>query len=139
MTGTSMYQPGMSVGFSFTVSQQDQDDFARLSGDHNPMHLQADYARALGFAGPVVYGGLLVAKISRVIGMEWPGVRGIWGDLNIRFRKPLLVGQEATLTAVIEQVSPASGSLTIKIDIVAGSVRIATATVLAVLLRQSGP
>ncbi len=133
MTQDTDIQPGESFSFSFCISPDDQEAFAQLSGDRNPMHLDADHARLLGFAAPVVYGGLLVAKISRVIGMQWPGVRGVWGDLNIRFRKPLLVGQEAQLVARIDHVSEVSRSVTIKIDITSQTVRIASATTLAVL------
>lgn len=128
---------GETVRFAFVVTAEDQQAFARLSGDTNPMHLDADAARARGFDAPVVYGGLIVAKISRVVGMHWPGSRGIWADLEIRFRKPLLVGEEAALVATIDQVSPASNSVTIDLAITSAKGNIARAKVLAVLFPRS--
>jgi acyl dehydratase len=137
MKGIASYAAGEGLNFTFSVSMEDQADFARLSGDSNAMHLDPLAAQKLGFPAPVVYGGLLVAKLSRVVGMQWPGPGGIWADLDIRFRKPLFVGEEAVLSATIDQVSAATRSMTIKAEINSQTARIASATILAVLFPEA--
>jgi 3-hydroxybutyryl-CoA dehydratase len=124
---------GASTEFDFTVSRVDQLGFAEISGDFNPLHLDAEFAKSKGMQGAVVYGALIVAKISRVIGMQLPGSQGIWSALKIDFREPLYVGQTARLSAEIGHYSEATRSLTVKIRVNCGDRLIATATALATL------
>jgi len=54
-----------------------------------------------------VYGALLVAKISQLIGMELPGSDAVWAGLDIQFVSPLFVGQTAEIEATLSRVSAA--------------------------------
>jgi 3-hydroxybutyryl-CoA dehydratase len=92
---------GLSAGISFTVLQQDMEDFGRLSVDDNPIHSDVVFARARGFEGPIVYGGLMVAAISRLLGTRLPGHGCVWHSLKIDFRAPLYVDETASLTGVV--------------------------------------
>jgi 3-hydroxybutyryl-CoA dehydratase len=115
-----------SAEFSFTIEPEDMTLFAQLSGDENPLHTDSDYARAKGFADRVVYGGILVAKISGMLGMELPGRTGIWAGLKLNFRNPLYVGEPATFTALVSHRSEAAHMVQIDIEIKAGDRMIAT-------------
>lgn len=101
----------------FEISQHDMDRFAALSGDHNPVHQDAAFASQQGFDGCVVYGGLIVAHISRMLGMVMPGRFGLWTGLNIQFRKPLYVGEGALLTLIVDNKSEAARMLKLKIHV----------------------
>jgi 3-hydroxybutyryl-CoA dehydratase len=124
---------GATAEFGFAVSHADQLAFAEISGDFNPLHLDAEFAKAKGMQDAVVYGALIVAKISRVIGMQLPGSQGIWSALKIDFRGPLYVGQTAHLSAEVGHYSEATRSLTVKIRVNCGDRLLATATALATL------
>ena len=63
---------GMTVRDTFVVTEEEMAAFSTLSGDHNPLHRDADYARLHGLRGPVVYGGLLVAKYPGCWGCSCP-------------------------------------------------------------------
>lgn len=119
---------GSVARLPFRVSAADMADFARLSGDLNPLHTDDAYAKARGFAGRVVYGALLVAQISRLLGMEMPGRDGIWAGLKLDFRAPLYIDEDAVLEAVVDRVSEAVSLLRLKIAIRAGDRLIATAS-----------
>lgn len=111
--------------------------FARLSEDSNPLHADDEYARELGFESRVVFGALLVAKISALIGVHLPGPGSVWAGLTVDFRNPLYVNEEAVLTGKIEHKSDAARMLTLKIRIVSGHRLIATGKAETVL-RPSG-
>jgi acyl dehydratase len=113
--------PGQAVSFSFVVAADEMAAFATLSGDRNPLHSDADHARARGFAGPVVYGGLLAAKVSRLVGMELPTRDCVWTHLDIDFRAPLYVGEPATLAAEIVEVSEAVRAARLRFRIAAAT------------------
>ncbi|MBI2236375.1 MAG: (R)-hydratase [Magnetospirillum sp.] len=117
---------GTTARLPFRVSAEDMDAFARLSGDFNPLHTDDAFARASGFAGRVVYGGLLVAQVSRLLGMELPGRDGVWIGLKMDFRAPLFIDEAADLEAIVDRVSEAVALVRLKLSIRAGERLIAT-------------
>lgn len=84
--------------------------FAEISGDKNPIHTSLSHAIDKGFDGKVVYGGLIVAQISRMIGMDFPGDNSLWNGLKIDFIKPLMIGKEALIEATVTHESEATSS-----------------------------
>jgi acyl dehydratase len=111
---------GNSASFDFSVSPEDMARFAELSGDFNPLHIDDAFARGKQFEGRVVYGALIIAKVSRLIGMELPGRDSVWTKVTFQFNRPLYVGQTATLQGVVATLSEATGfvelKLTLKVD-----------------------
>jgi 3-hydroxybutyryl-CoA dehydratase len=96
-----------SIGFRVTAEQMR--NFAELSGDFNPLHTDAAFAKHKGHAGPVVYGALLIAKVSQLIGMELPGRDSTWASLSLDFRRPLYVDHAAEVEGTVTSVHPATG------------------------------
>jgi 3-hydroxybutyryl-CoA dehydratase len=113
-------QAGASARVEFTVTAEDMIAFAALSGDHNPLHTDDAFARAKGFDGAVVYGALMVAKVSQLIGMRLPGRDSVWASLAMDFRKPLFVGQPAEVEGTVAEVSASTGMVVLKIAVRAG-------------------
>lgn len=111
---------GATASIDFIVSAEELDQFANISGDHNPLHVDAEFARSKGFEGVVVHGALLVAKISQLIGMHLPGRDSVWTGLSLQFRKPLYIGRQARVEAIVEQLSPATGMVLLKLKLRAG-------------------
>ena len=118
-------EPGVRAELPFSVSDAQMRGFAELSGDRNPVHLDAEVARARGHAGPVVYGGLLLAQISRMIGMELPGRDALWTGVSLEFVQPLYVGEPARIEAEIVHVSEAVRSIELRLRLRAGDRTIA--------------
>jgi 3-hydroxybutyryl-CoA dehydratase len=108
------------ISFEFAVTAKDMDGFARISGDRNPLHLDDAHARERGFSGRVVYGGLLIAKVSRLIGMELPTANCVWNGVKLDFRRPLYVGETAWLQSEVTHVAPAVRAATIGLRITVG-------------------
>ena len=76
-------------------------EFARLSGDDNPVHLDAEYAAGTRFGRPIVHGMLYGSMIGTMFGAEVPG--SIYLSQEFNFRKPVFVGD--TVTARIEVIA----------------------------------
>ncbi|MFT3735051.1 MAG: MaoC/PaaZ C-terminal domain-containing protein [Rhodocyclaceae bacterium] len=113
--------PGMGASVPFTVGEDELWRFAELSGDYNPLHVDGAFARSKGFEGKVVYGALLVAKVSQLIGMHLPGRDALWTRVTLDFVRPLYVDQAARVDGVVEKVSASVGLMTLKIGIVTGN------------------
>jgi 3-hydroxybutyryl-CoA dehydratase len=112
----------------FAVSADEMRRFAALSGDRNPLHADPAFARARGFAGPVVFGGLLVAQISRLLGNEVPGPGCVWHDLALKFHGPLFVGESCKVAATVTYCNAELGLLRVEIELSAGERRVAAGT-----------
>jgi 3-hydroxybutyryl-CoA dehydratase len=108
---------GNKAAFDFAVSEEDMARFAALSGDFNPLHMDDGFARGKRFEGKVVYGALIIAKVSRLIGMELPGQDSVWTNIAFQFNRPLYVGQTATLEGVVATLSEATGFVELKLTL----------------------
>jgi 3-hydroxybutyryl-CoA dehydratase len=96
---------GMTVSIQNTVSEQDVIDFARVSGDHNPLHMDEEYAKTTQFGGRIAHGALSASYISAVLGNDLPGPGAVFLELNLKFVRPVRIGDTVTSTAeVIEMV-----------------------------------
>jgi acyl dehydratase len=108
---------GLRAVVDFTISAQHMQQFAELSGDFNPLHTDGVFARSKGFDGAVVYGALMVAKVSQLIGMQLPGRNSVWASVALDFRKPLYVDQPAQAEGIVEEVSDSTGMVILKLTV----------------------
>lgn len=111
---------GLHADIGFIVTEADMQRFAALSGDYNPLHQDSVFAQGKGFQDKVVYGALLIAKLSQVIGMRLPGRDSVWSSLSLRFHNPLYVGEAAQAEATVIFVSPATKLVALDILVRAG-------------------
>jgi acyl dehydratase len=106
---------GMTAEECFCVEPSELDEFAEISGDYNPLHMSASFANSKGFAGRVVHGAFLVARISQIIGMRLPGKQALLTGLNLSFVRPIVVGDPVSLSLSVEFISPATRMLEVSI------------------------
>ena len=96
---------GMTVSIQNTVSEQDVIDFARVSGDYNPLHMDEEYAKTTLFGGRIAHGALSASYISAVLGNDLPGPGAVFLELNLKFVRPVRIGDTVLSTAeVVEMV-----------------------------------
>jgi 3-oxoacyl-[acyl-carrier protein] reductase len=91
--------------------------FAEFSGDHNPIHMNSEDARAYGYARQVAHGCILIAALSRMIGTEIPGGGAMWLSQSVEWSQPVYIDDEVEMTVTVEKVSAASSILIL--DVVA--------------------
>jgi NAD(P)-dependent dehydrogenase (short-subunit alcohol dehydrogenase family)/acyl dehydratase len=80
---------GMVAEFERDITEEDVLAFAALSGDHNPLHVDTDYARSTNYQGRIVHGAFQVGLASAMLGMHLPGRNTLFGAANARFSAPL--------------------------------------------------
>ncbi|MGA7298099.1 MAG: MaoC/PaaZ C-terminal domain-containing protein, partial [Rhodanobacteraceae bacterium] len=84
-----------------TLRQQDIELFAVLSGDVNPAHVDADYAKSDMFHRVIAHGMWGGALISAVLGTELPGPGTIYLDQSLHFHHPVGIGDTVTVTVTV--------------------------------------
>lgn len=97
-------QPGMSASYTQTITEADVVLFARLSGDDNPVHLDADYAAQTRFKERIVHGMFSAALISTVLGTRLPGPGAIYIDQTIKFKAPVYIGDTVTAKVTVLEI-----------------------------------
>lgn len=91
---------GQTASYSKQITELDIQLFAAVSGDVNPVHLDADYAAGSMFGERIAHGMLTGAIISAALAMELPGPGTIYLSQNLRFRLPVKIGD--IITVVLE-------------------------------------
>ncbi|NLY13149.1 MAG: MaoC family dehydratase [Gammaproteobacteria bacterium] len=91
---------GQSATFSKQVTEYDIMMFASMSGDRNPVHLDADYAAGTMFKERIAHGMFSGALISAAVACELPGPGTIYLGQQMEFKLPVKLGD--TLTVQLE-------------------------------------
>ena len=91
---------GQTASYTKTVTEQDIQLFAVVSGDVNPVHLDSHYAATTPLNGPIAHGMLTGAVVSAAIALQLPGPGTIYLGQSLRFRLPVRPGD--TLTVKLE-------------------------------------
>ncbi len=94
---------GDSARLLRTVTLQDIQAFAAVSGDINPAHLNAEYADATMFHGVIAHGMLGAALISALFGTQFPGPGTIYLGQELKFTKPVRIGDTLTVVATVAE------------------------------------
>lgn len=99
--------PGRSAELTRTVTESDVTLFAGITGDFNPVHVDAVAARASTFGGRIAHGMLTAGLVSAVLGTRLPGPGCIYVGQTLRFTRPVRIGDTVTarveVTDVIEE------------------------------------
>ena len=104
---------GDSAGIERTLTQQDIQLFAILSGDVNPQHVDPAFAASSRFQGVVAHGMWSGALISAVLGTRLPGPGTIYLDQALHFRAPVRIGDRLAITVSVTGKDPASRRVTL--------------------------
>jgi 3-hydroxybutyryl-CoA dehydratase len=92
---------GDQASLSKTVSEADIVAFSNVSGDKNPVHLDAAYAATTMFKERIAHGMLSAGYISAVFGMEMPGPGAIYVSQTLNFKAPVRIGDTVVTTAKV--------------------------------------
>jgi len=99
-------QIGMSASRQNTVSESDIQSFAAISGDENPVHLDADYAATTPFKKRISHGMLTASYISALFGMSLPGPGAIYVTQTLNFRRPVWIDDRITTKVTVSEMLP---------------------------------
>jgi 3-hydroxybutyryl-CoA dehydratase len=96
--------PGMKDHFGVEVTAEMMAKFLDITGDSNPLHTDAEFARAAGYQSPVAYGMLTAAFYSTLVGVHLPGRYVLLHDVDASFVAPVFVGDTLTVHGEISTV-----------------------------------
>lgn len=89
-------------------------DFAELSGDRNPIHLDEEFAKTTRFGRRIAHGMITGALISRALATELPGPGAVYLTQSLKFTQPVFVDETITIALKVIAVREDKGFLTIE-------------------------
>src|SRR6185369_2210281 len=90
------FKTGDTASLSRTISDGDIRAFANATGDHNPLHLDEEFARQTRFGKRIAHGMLSASLISAVIASDLPGQGSIYLGQTLQFVAPVFPGDTVT-------------------------------------------
>ena len=98
----------------FVITQDEVNAFSEITGDKNPIHIDADYASKTVFKKPIIHGFFAGSKISKVFGMSFPGEGTIYLSQDMKFLKPMFVENVYTVEFKVMETNIERMRLTIE-------------------------
>ena len=105
---------GLTKQFQITITESMVDNFAKLTGDFSPIHMDEDYASTTTFQKRVVHGMLLASFLSKIDGMYLPGKHALYFSQSLDFRHPCFLGDTITISSVV--IDKSSSTKFLKIE-----------------------
>ncbi len=104
---------GQTAELVRAVTEADIVAFAQVTGDTNPVHLDADYAATTAFGERIAHGMLSAGYISAVLGTALPGPGAVYLSQSLAFKRPVRIGDEVTARATVTAIDDAKARVTL--------------------------
>lgn len=91
---------GMKASYSQTITDSDIKSFAGISGDHNPVHIDSEYAAESRFGKRIAHGLMSAGFFSAIFGTKIPGPGCVYVSQTLNFLRPVYI--DDTVTAEVE-------------------------------------
>jgi len=108
---------GLKESFKLEITESLINEFAKNSGDFNPLHLNSNYAKTTKFKKKICHGMLLGSFFSRLIGMHLPGKNALYFSQTLNFLEPCYIGEKIIIEGKLLDKSESTKILTIKTSI----------------------
>ena len=95
---------GQSVSSDHVITELDISQFADISGDHNPIHIDKEYGAASRFGGNIAHGIYTASLISALIGMRLPGTGSIYLSQSLNFMAPVRPGDDLVVKVTVRNL-----------------------------------
>jgi acyl dehydratase len=122
--------------YPFRFSQDDVQRFADLTGDNNPIHLNAEYAATTAFKKPIIHGMLGATVFTKVLGTQFPGFGSIYVKQTLEFLRPMFVDTDYMAVFKIIAINPEKHIAEISTEIVDVSTKKVTTRGVATMINK---
>lgn len=118
---------GQSAEITRLVDDETVRAFADVSGDHNPLHLDEEFARRTPYRGRIAHGALIASYLSALLGNELPGPGSIFVSMDLGFRSPVRIGDTVRSRAEITSIDLKTRMLELSCSCRVGETEVMTA------------
>jgi len=109
---------GLKKEFQIEITESLVNDFAKISGDFSPIHINENYAKGTIFKKRIVHGMLLSSLLSRIQGMYLPGKRALYVSQSLNFRNPCFINDIVIVSGTVIEKSESTKILKIESKVI---------------------
>src|SRR5688572_11988082 len=95
---------GATAEITKTIAESDIDAFAEVTGDHNPVHVDEEFAKTTRFGRRIAHGMLTASLISSVLANKLPGEGSVYLNQTLQFVAPVFPGDEITARVTVKEI-----------------------------------
>jgi acyl dehydratase len=95
---------GQTARRTITVSEEMVADYARITGDYNPLHFDAEFTRRTRFGRLMAQGGITTGLLHALVAMDMPGPGTVFMSQEWSFPRPVYIGDTITAEATVKSV-----------------------------------
>ncbi|MFM5422545.1 MaoC family dehydratase [Aeromonas veronii] len=106
------FEVGMIETYSQTITDADIKAFSGISGDKNPVHMSDDFASGTKFKKRIAHGLMSASFFSALFGMRLPGPGCVYLSQNLKFLKPVYIGDTVYAKVTIIKLNKRSRRFT---------------------------
>lgn len=103
-TRLGMPEVGATASMSKQLGQHEVELFSEMTGDRNPLHVDAAAAKASRFGGLITQGGVTSGLLNAVVAEKLPGPGTVFLSVSWKFRRPTYLGETMTATVTVREV-----------------------------------
>ena len=92
---------GDEASLARTITEAHIVNYAGITGDMNPLHVDAEYAAHSMFKERIAHGMLMAGLISAVLGTQLPGPNSIYLGQDLKFMAPVMIGDTITVVVTV--------------------------------------
>lgn len=129
-------EQGLRKTFRVNITESMVNEFAKITGDYAPMHMNEEHARRTDFKHRICHGMLIGSFFSRLVGMHLPGQNGLLLSYSGNHLLPCFLNQEIVVEGVVIAKSNATRIITIKATIKDGFGKLLVDGLLKVLVMK---
>lgn len=97
---------GMKASYSQTITDSDIKSFAGISGDHNPVHVNSEYAAESRYKKRIAHGLMSAGFFSAIFGTRIPGPGCVYVSQSLNFLRPVYIDDTVTAEVEVTDVDP---------------------------------
>lgn len=127
---------GLKKEFRVRITESIVEDFAKLSGDYNPLHMDQNYAKSTKFGNRIAHGMLLSSFFSQLVGMYIPGKNALYFSQTLNFKHPCFINEEVLIQGEVKEKSLATKIITISTKILNSSDELLVDGLAKVIIRE---
>lgn len=127
-------EEGLKKSFRVNVTESMVNEFAKITGDYAPIHMDEEHAHKTEFKHRICHGMLIGSFFSRLVGMHLPGENGLLLSYSAKHLSPCYLNQEVIVDGIIISKSESTRIITIKATIRDGSGKLLVDGLLKVLV-----
>ena len=142
MKHPGFYVEDLRVGATETssrvVTESDIAKFAEVSGDHNPLHMDEEFARQTRFGSRIAHGMLTASFVSAMLANHLPGPGCIYVSQSLKFKAPVRIDDTVTVRVTITNVRAGRELVTLKTEAFVGETLVLDGEALAHVPSREG-